>query len=95
MTKRQKLIKEMIDLTYNSASSIRNYIMNDPVLDYIKVVINPPEIKKEETFLKFIMKRGEDFEKDIVGKIEKIVIDSGEKFVKVTNNKEDINLKKL
>jgi hypothetical protein len=90
MTKRQKLIKEMIDLTYNSASSIRNYIMNDPVLDYIKVVINPPEIKKEETFLKFIMKRGEDFEKDIVGKIEKIVIDSGEKFVKVTNNKEDI-----
>lgn len=88
MSKRLKTCSDEIDNSYHSASSICNYILNDPVLDFIR--LKNEDLEENDTFLKFIMDAGINFEKKVVDEIEKIMLINNEKFVKIANDREDI-----
>ena len=89
--KRLKLSNEPEDLskkinpdTWISASSIHNYMLNDPILDYIKV--NYPVSQEESIFFNYITTCGKEFETAIMSYIKetlKIPV------LQICNNRED------
>lgn len=69
---------------YNSASSVHNYMLNDPILDILKLKnFNEPCL-----FLDFILNKGKEFEKAVVSDILKKIKE--EDFVQISYNQEDI-----
>jgi hypothetical protein len=71
--KKRKISHDMI-----AASSVRNYMLNDPILDYLKFkhdkpnYLNVGNIKyNNDKFTEYIMKSGEDFETELYNIIKK------------------------
>lgn len=98
MSKRLKLNLEYIDNSYHSASSVNNYILKDPFLDFVNFSCSSKSYdyenkkKNDNSFLRFIMDAGLDFEKYIIEELENIMEKNNEKIVKVTNNREEIKM---
>jgi len=93
--KRIKLTQETIDLnTYVSASSIHNYLLNDPIIDYLKLMKQDSESIKtnvlptfENDFFKFICNKGIEFEAAVINKLFKL---SDSEFKQISYNQQDI-----
>jgi hypothetical protein len=95
MSKRIKLNLEYVDNSYHSASSFNNYILKDPILDFINFKCGSKSIVdhkkcKNDSFLGFIMDEGIKFECKIVDELKEIMKRNNEKLVKITSNKEEI-----
>lgn len=58
---------------YMSASKVRNYMLDDPFLDYLKMYgtekIDYEFTNKQDKFSNYIMKQGQDFEEDLYNKL--------------------------
>ena len=74
--------------TWISPSSLRNYIMNDPILDWIKMYGHhyTHNIIDNDQFTKFIMNKGVEFENEVYKLIKKKIPN----IVQVSNCREDI-----
>lgn len=61
----------LTDYNWVSGTNIRNYMIKDPLVDWLKLYSNSGETSKEPEFLEFIKQAGIDFEKNIVEFIHK------------------------
>jgi len=102
ITKRTK--PETIPFGYHSASSVHNYMLNDPILDYLKY----NNYKKNRTtttttttttssisggnFFDFITQQGKKFEESIIGRIQDILHKKDITFLHVARTPGDIKL---
>ncbi len=84
--------------TYNSASTVHNYMLNDPIIDYFKITmpqmeqrkdLNDPNIKlnSEQKFFNFITEKGNLFEQSVVSLLKSLIPE--EDFIRIGNCKED------
>lgn len=62
-----------IDKSWVSASQTRNYMLNDPLIDYLNMYGEQKGYTKNETYSlsKYIMKQGNEFEKKMVEQLKK------------------------
>ena len=80
-----------------SATDIKNYIMDDPILDWYNLYANcngiyPDKSKSNYNFNEFIMSKGLEFEKSVLSNLEKRF---GPSLVKVANIYEGHSIKKF
>jgi hypothetical protein len=75
VSKKPTVDDEWIDMV--SASAVRNYLLNDPLIDYLKeysihnVSTCPTKITNNNTFTNFIMKSGIEFENELINILKK------------------------
>ncbi len=60
----------IIDSTWMSASKTRNYLLNDPLIDYLEYITPTKKRKHEDTFLTTIFENGINFELKIINKLK-------------------------
>src|SRR2546421_334228 len=71
-----------MNATWNSASEIHNYMLNDPLLDYLNLAVEKPV----SLFLNTIFDLGNKFEYKIVNTLFK------DNYVKICNNQAEIKM---
>jgi len=96
--KKRKKIEEnhgynyIIDNSWNSASSVHNYLLNDPILDYFKFnssnFSGSNDSNFEGSFLKYILNKGTIFENNVISLIKQKLSEND--FVKVAQDFTDI-----
>ncbi len=87
----KKLKSDIINVAYHSASSVHNYLLNDPLTDWLNI-IHPVKEEDESKFITYIKNKGVSFESEVVEVIKRKVEQAGEKFVQISNNREEIKL---
>jgi hypothetical protein len=107
MTKRRKIIlddddeikeEEKIDSSYNSGTSVHNFMLDDPIIDYYKLLDSEnPDLTKESKendpeylFFNFITNQGTLFEKNVIEYMKKNIITDADEFVQISYSQEDI-----
>lgn len=95
--KKARTERQDIDVTdYHAASSVHNFMLNDPILDWFKFKKYPKERRgsssseSENRFVNFIKNQGIKFEQHVVSIIQSTLEDKNISFVKIANGKEDI-----
>lgn len=73
---------------WNSASSVQNYMLNDPILDWLKLHKKPSIDKNSKGFFNFLMRKGNEFEDAVVEYIRNKFDDKD--FIQISEGVEDI-----
>jgi hypothetical protein len=90
-------IKKTEEKLWVSATHTRNYMLNDTLVDWIKNGNNRPNRKQNCDFVNFIMKKGIEFEKELVKYINKNILPviTVSEFITDESVKKTIDLMKL
>jgi hypothetical protein len=94
---RKKIKRESLT-DYHAASSVHNFMLNDPILDWLKhkhktsssSSSSSSSLVTEDRFFNFIIGQGKKFEDKVMSQIKNTLNLKNITFVKIANNKEDI-----
>jgi hypothetical protein len=89
LSERSDVIDETIDVTkFSSASSVHNYMLDDPIIDYLKLKnLSASKDSSEHKFFNFLCEKGNKFEENIINKLFRIFKND---FVQICFNQKDI-----
>ena len=75
-----------MDKSYVTGSSVRNFILNDPIIDYLEIY--KKELKSKDEFSESLMQQGKDYEASVINYLYKRY--GSERIVSICSSPEDV-----